>query len=70
MACESLGHAFRCGGRIDRADRKTIETNHLCTQATDVGLCAASALVAVGMALQELIQRKLTAVEIFDAIGC
>jgi hypothetical protein len=51
------------GLRIDTADRQAVEAHHHVALAADVGLGAVGLLVDERVALQELVQRGLPAVE-------
>src|SRR5690606_36860316 len=68
MACEPFHPSRRRGFRIDAADGETVEADHHATLAADVGLRGIGLLVDERVALQELVQRSLAAIESIDLI--
>jgi len=65
---QPLHHSRRRGLGIDTADRQTVEADHHVLVAADVGLGAVGLLVDERVALQELVQRGMAAVESIDLI--
>ena len=64
-------HHFRGRGfRIDAADGEAVEADHQVTLAADIGLHAVGLLVDERIALQELVQCGLAAIERIDLIRC
>ena len=70
VARQPLHHSRRRGFWIEAADGDTVEADHHVTLAADVGLRAVGLLVDERVALQELVQRCLAAVEGIDLIRC
>ena len=63
-------HDTRCGGLwINTPDRQTVEADHGAIAAAHIGLRTVGLLVEQGVALQKLIQLRLTAIKLFDGIG-
>jgi hypothetical protein len=70
VARQPLHHSRRRGFRIDATNGQTVEADHHVTLAADIGLRAVGLLVDERVALQELVQRGLAAVESIDLIRC
>ena len=70
VARQPLHHSRRRGFRIDATNGQAVKADHHVTLAADIGLRAVGLLIDERVALQELIQRGLTAVERIDLIRC
>lgn len=68
MPGQALDQAFGCIGIFDLADGETVETGDFVVVKREVGRRRPGLLALKGVALQETVQRRLTAIEALDGV--